>query len=96
MRLLRLGSFFLLGGLASCDEASFFPKPEAAFGSANQYRAVNLTWVLGAEFRLLSATDTIALHLTFDPATGANTLVSPTADTVLTARLPFSAAVLSG
>ena len=85
MHFLRLNIYFLVGSLISCDGASSL-KPEATFDYVSQYRLVNLTRVLGSDFKLLSATDTIPLHLTFNRTAGTNIFLSPSADTVLTVR----------
>jgi hypothetical protein len=84
MRPFRLPLLFLLTWLTGCEGESLLP--EASFDAVAACRPVNLARVLGSDITLLGRTDTVTLHLNFDPATGINTFTAASADTLLTAR----------
>ncbi|WP_019946200.1 T9SS type A sorting domain-containing protein [Hymenobacter aerophilus] len=70
--------------LAGCDGQS---NPKAQFDPIAVKRPLNMTRKLSDEFTLVSPDDTLELRLAFDAATGRNTFITSTADTVLTARV---------
>lgn len=70
--------------LAGCDGQS---NPKAQFDHIAIKRPLDMTQKLSNEFTLIGADDTLQLRLLFDAATGRNTFITSTADTVLSARV---------